>query len=122
MVRCLANAILQFHNPETGEKATTKIGFNELPNWVGELPYFKAASKSWHLDVFDGSSDKMTEQLVKDEEKAAQLRDDIKALEEKKEKVLIDGNEKISSLKDEIAALEERKASMQSAGKNNNKR
>jgi hypothetical protein len=115
MVRCLANSILEFHNTKTGEKVVTKMGFNQFPDWVGENHYYKQAVKFKHLTEFEGSADKTLEQITIDSETAAKLKDDIKALEEKKERSLTDGNVRIGALKDEIAELEARKAELDEA-------
>jgi hypothetical protein len=82
MIKCLANRALEFSNGV--DKATTKVGFCELPDWAGKTPYFRAAILDGSIKAFDSNTDKANEDLLKDEERAAKLREEIAGLEEKK--------------------------------------
>jgi hypothetical protein len=82
MIRCLANRALEFTDGK--DKAATKIGFCELPDWAGKTPYFKAALLDGSIKSFESNTDKANEDLLKDEERAAKLKEEIAELEKKK--------------------------------------
>ena len=82
MIRCLVNKSLEFS--KGSEKAKTVVGFCQLPNWVVKDPFFKAAVKEGSVKPFEGTSDKIQEQILKDEEKATALKAEIAELETKK--------------------------------------
>jgi hypothetical protein len=82
MIKCLANRALEFSNGV--DKAATKVGFCELPDWAAKTPYFKAALLDGSIKAFESNSDKANEDLLKDEEKAAKLKEEIAELEKKK--------------------------------------
>jgi seryl-tRNA synthetase len=111
-IRCLANRSLEFVNGS--ERAKTTIGFCELPNWVGENPYFVAAVKDGSIKEFTGSSDRTVEDLTKESERRQALLVEIEELEEKLEKATENGNIKVQALKEEKAALEEEVAALKS--------
>ena len=85
MIKCLAEQVLSFKNEN--EKAATKLGFCELPEWVSETEYFKMAIKQGLIRAFDGNNPKMAEETLKAAEKLAALNAEIKAAEEKLEKM-----------------------------------
>lgn len=113
MIKLLANRVLEFHGPN-GEKEKTKIGFCELPNWVGETPLYKLAVAGGEISVFDKGED---ENAVKLQENKTALLDEIKGLEEKLEQVKTKGDEKVQGIKDEIANLEAEKVELEKAVK-----
>lgn len=125
MIKMLANKVLEFERE--GEKAKTKIGFCELPNWVGETPLYKLAVLSADITAFSDNSGN-DEEALKLQEKKASLEDEVKSLEEKLEKVKSTGDDKVKAIKEEIAALEaerdsikEENAKLSNANSNNNK-
>lgn len=88
MIKVLADKILGFHNGEKDKNGNliihkTKIGFCELPDWVEKTNYYKAAIADGSLKPFQNSAS--SEEVLKEQEKLQALRDEIKALEEKKE-------------------------------------
>ena len=83
MIKCLAEQVLGFKNGK--EKAETKLGFCELPNWVGETPYFKSAVKCGLIRAFEGNNPQTSEEILKAAEKLAALNLEIKAAEEKRD-------------------------------------
>jgi hypothetical protein len=85
MIKCLAEQVLSFKNGT--EKASTKLGFCELPEWVGETEYFKMAVKQGLIRAFDGNNPKTAEETIKAAEKLAALNAEIKLAEEKLEKM-----------------------------------
>jgi hypothetical protein len=103
-IKCLASRSLAFENGN--EKAKTVIGFCELPNWVGENPYFLAAVKDGSIKEFTGSSDKSMEDLTKENERKQELLQEIAELEERLENVTETGNGKVQALKEEKLELE----------------
>lgn len=106
MVKCLVERCLEFSNGE--ETVNTKIGFNELPNWVEKHPYFLAACKDGSIKAFEGSSAK-SEEVAADAEKAKALKAEIAELEEKLEGVKEKGDQKVQALREEIAELEKQR-------------
>jgi hypothetical protein len=88
MIKVLADKVLGFNNGEKDSHGNliiykTKIGFCELPNWVEKTQYYKKAIQDGSLKPFESSS--QSEQVLKEQEKLEALRQEIKALEEKKE-------------------------------------
>jgi hypothetical protein len=88
MIRVLADKVLGFDNGEKDSHGNlkihkTKIGFCELPDWVAKNEYYKKAIKDGSLKPFEKSS--QSEEVLKGQEKLEALRQEIKALEEKKE-------------------------------------
>jgi len=88
MVKVLADKILGFHNGDVDKNGNliihkTKIGFCELPDWVEETNYYKAAITDGSLKPFQNSAS--SEEVLKEQEKLQAIKDEIKALEEKKE-------------------------------------
>jgi hypothetical protein len=121
-IRCLANSAMEFTHPDNAEiKAATKIGFCELPAWVKNDDYFKMGIVAGQIKPFEGSSDKTIEETNADMVKAAELKDEIKALEEKLDGVQLSGNDKVKALKQEIADLEAARDAAK-AGSGNNKK
>lgn len=94
MIKVLADKVLGFHNGDLDSKGNliivkTKIGFCELPDWVAETDYFKAATKDGSLRPFESANS--SEAVLKEQEKLQALRDEIKALEEKRDLLNISG-------------------------------
>ena len=88
MIKVLADKILGFHNGDLDKNGNlvihkTKIGFCELPDWVEETNYYKAAITDGSLKPFQNSAS--SEEVLKEQEKLQAIKDEIKALEEKKE-------------------------------------
>jgi len=88
MLKVLANKILGFTNGDKDKKGNlivikTKIGFCELPNWVEKTKYYKDACKDGSLRAFESSAS--SENVLKEQEKLQALKDEIKALEEKRD-------------------------------------
>ena len=83
MIRCLAEQKLEFSNGT--EKAQTKLGFCELPNWVGETPYFQAAERQGLIRAFEGNNPQTSEEVLKAAEQLAAIKAEIKAAEEKRD-------------------------------------
>ena len=88
MIRVLADQVMAFSRGEKDAQGTdisvkTKLGFCELPDWVGEHHYFKSgvAAKVLHV-VGSGES---AEEVLKSQEKKAELEAEIADLEAKKE-------------------------------------
>ncbi|OOM73993.1 hypothetical protein CLPUN_42310 [Clostridium puniceum] len=119
MIKVLADKVLGFHNGDQDEKGNliicrTKIGFCELPDWVAKSAYYKAAILDGSLRPFENSAS--SEEVLKDQEKLQALKDEIKALEEKRD-LLNTSNEIIENAsktkskdksKDETKDLEEK--------------
>lgn len=87
-MKVLADKVLGFHNGDLDKQGNlvihkTKIGFCELPDWVEKTNYYKAAILDGSLKPFQNSAS--SEQVLKDQEKAQALKDEIKALEEKRD-------------------------------------
>lgn len=85
-IKVLADKVLAFDRGEKNRDGIlitirTKIGFNELPDWVAETDYFKAAQADGSLKAFTSSAD--SETVLKEQERLAALKDEIKAAEEK---------------------------------------
>ena len=88
MIKVLSDKILGFHNGDLDKNGNlvihkTKIGFCELPDWVEKTNYYKAAIIDGSLKPFQNSAS--SEEVLKEQEKLQALRDEIKALEEKKD-------------------------------------
>lgn len=88
MIKVLADKCLAFDRGEKDKhgaliQSKTKIGFNELPDWVEHTAYFKAAVKEGSLKPFKSSTD--SETVLKSQEKRQALLDEIKELEEKRD-------------------------------------
>lgn len=123
MLRALANRVLEFSNGTDTVK--TNIGFNELPDWVAETPFYKMAVVGGELRPFEGSSPKESEEMIKAKETLEELQRQHAELQEKIEATESKGKDKIQALKDEIAELEAQAEALrdsQSKGNNNNKR
>lgn len=88
MIKVLADRSLAFSNGERDRNGSlihvkTKPGFCELPEWVEKHPYFQMAVKDGCIKPYKNTFD--SEAVLKEQEKLQALRDEIKALEEKKE-------------------------------------
>lgn len=88
MIKVLADKVLGFHNGDLDAQGNliihkTKIGFCELPDWVKKTDYYKLAIADGSLKPFQNSAS--SEDVLKDQEKAKALKDEIKALEEKRD-------------------------------------
>lgn len=87
-IKVLADKVLAFDRGEHDRNGVliqerTKIGFNTLPAWVEKTDLYKAAVADGSLKSFNSSAD--SEAVLKEQEKLAALRDEIKALEEKRD-------------------------------------
>jgi hypothetical protein len=91
MIKVLADKILAFDRGEKDShgnliRVKTKIGFCELPAWVAETDYFKAAVAEKSLKPFVSSGE--SEEVLKEQEKLAALKAENeelkKQIEEKK--------------------------------------
>lgn len=87
-IKVLADKVLEFDRGELDGKGKlitvrTKIGFNELPDWVGKTDYYKAAAKEGSLKSFTSAS--QSEEVLKEQEKLAALKAEVAALEEKRD-------------------------------------
>lgn len=87
-IKILADKVLAFDRGEKdrdGQVVTvrTSIGFCELPDWVAKTDYFKAATKDGSLKAFTAAGE--SENVLKEQEKLAAIRAEIKAMEEKRE-------------------------------------
>jgi len=88
MIKVLADKTLGFMNGDKDKKGSliitkTKIGFCELPDWVEKTPYYKAACADGSLRAFE--SPVASEDVLKEQEKLQAIKDEIKALEEKRD-------------------------------------
>lgn len=88
MIKVLADKVLGFHNGDRDNHGNlivhkTKIGFCELPDWVEKTHYFQAAVKDGSIKPFEAP--KESEAILKEQERLQAIKDEIKALEEKKE-------------------------------------
>ncbi|MCB2297791.1 hypothetical protein [Clostridium tagluense] len=88
MIKVLANKILGFTNGDKDKKGNlivikTKIGFCELPNWVEKTKYYDDACKDGSLRAFESATS--SEEVLKEQEKLQLIKDEIKALEEKRD-------------------------------------
>lgn len=88
MIKVLADKVLGFHNGEKDSHGNlkvvkTKIGFCELPDWVEKNDFYKKAINDGSLKPFKNFGE--SEEVLKEQERLQALRDEIKALEEKKE-------------------------------------
>jgi len=88
MIKVLANKVLAFSQGEKDSKGNlirekTKVGFCELPDWVQEDLYFKAAVRDKSILAVGSSSE--SETVLKEMEKLEALRSEIAALEEKRD-------------------------------------
>jgi hypothetical protein len=119
MIKVLANAVREFDRGE--EKVKTSIGFCELPNWVGEHPYFEMCKKEGSIRSFESVDSPKLEEMVKDQERAEALKREIAELEEKREATVTKGTDKINALKEEIAELEAQKKEL-AGGKKEDKK
>ena len=87
-VKVLADKVLAFDRGEFDRNGIlvtvrTKIGFNELPDWVEKTDYFKAAVKDGSLKPFTSAA--QSEEVLKEQEKLAAIKAEIAALEEKRD-------------------------------------
>lgn len=88
MIKVLADKVLAFDRGEKngdGQVVTVKtnIGFCELPDWVAETDYFKAATKDGSLKAFTSPGE--SENVLKEQERLAAIKAEIKALEEQRD-------------------------------------
>ena len=88
MIKVLSDKILGFHNGDLDKNGNlvihkTKIGFCELPDWVEKTNYYKLAIADGTLKPFQNSAS--SEEVLKGQEKLQALKDEIKALEEKRD-------------------------------------
>lgn len=88
MIKVLADKVLGFHNGELDKHGNlilhkTKIGFCELPDWVEKTDYYKMAIADGSLKPFKASAS--SEEVLKEQEKLQAIKDEIKAMEEKRE-------------------------------------
>ena len=88
MIKFLSDRCLSFNRGERDAKGTlitadAKIGFNELPDWVAGDPYYEICVKHNLIKPFAESS--KSEDTQKDMEAAQALREEIRALEEKRD-------------------------------------
>ncbi len=85
-IKVLANKTLYFDRGEKDKhgqlvRVRTKVGdFCELPDWVGETDYFKAAIKDKSLQAFNSSSESGANEKLFEEKQA--LLDEIRQLKE----------------------------------------
>jgi hypothetical protein len=91
MLKVLADKVLAFTRGEKdGEgheiEVKTKIGFCDLPDWVAETSFFKLAKLDGSVKGFTSVAE--GDQALKDQEKATALREEIAALEEKRDLLL----------------------------------
>jgi hypothetical protein len=91
MLKIIANKTLAFDRGEKDREGRllrekTKVGYCELPEWVADTTYFKAAVKDGSLKYFAYSSE--GDSVQKEMEKLAKLKEEIRALEERKEALL----------------------------------
>lgn len=87
-IKVLADKVLGFRNGDKDPRGNlivykTKIGFCELPDWVEKNDYYNAAILDGSLKPFQNAAS--SEEVLKEQEKLEALRQEIKALEEKKE-------------------------------------
>jgi len=87
-IKVLANKVLAFDQGEKNREGQvvsvkTNIGFCELPDWVAETDYFKAATLDGSLKAFTSPGE--PEAVLKEQEKLAALKAEIAALEEQKD-------------------------------------
>lgn len=87
-IKVLADKVLAFDRGERNRngqlvKEKTKVGFNELPDWVAQTDLFKAASKDGSLKEFTSSGE--SEAVLKEQEKLAAIKAEIAAMEEKRD-------------------------------------
>jgi hypothetical protein len=88
-IKVLANKTLYFDRGEKDKhgqlvRVKTKVGdFCELPEWVGETDYFKAAIKDKSLQAFNSSSESGVNERLFEEKQA--LIDEIRQLKEDKD-------------------------------------
>lgn len=89
MISVMANATLEFTNGEQTVKA--EIGFNRLPDWVGNNDYFKLCKKGLAplITEFEGSSDKSLNEAEALRHELAIVKDKLRAAEEAKEQIEI---------------------------------
>lgn len=88
MIKVLADKVLAFDRGEKnrdGQVMTvrTSIGFCELPDWVAETDYFKAATADGSLKAFTSPGE--SEAVLKEQEKLAAIKAEIAALEEQRD-------------------------------------
>lgn len=82
MISVMANATLEFSNGQETVKA--EIGFNRLPDWVGNNDYFKLCKKGFAplITEFEGSSDKSLDEAEALRLENEVLRDKLRAQNE----------------------------------------
>jgi len=85
-IKVLADKVLAFDRGEKNDKGALKtvrttIGFCELPDWTAETDYFKLAQADGSIKSFTSPGEPET--VLKEQEKLAAIRAEIKAAEEK---------------------------------------
>ena len=91
MLKLMANKVLAFTQGEIDAKGRlikvkTKVGFCTLPDWVEQDDYYKLAISDGSITSFTASAD--DENVLKAQERLAALKEEIKALEEKRESLI----------------------------------
>jgi hypothetical protein len=91
MLKLMANKVLAFTQGEKDAKGRlikvkTKVGFCTLPDWVEQDDYYKLAISDGSITSFTASAD--DENVLKAQQRLAALKEEIKALEEKKESLV----------------------------------
>lgn len=85
-IKFLCDRNLEFSRKDLGakdgiEKIQAKIGFNELPDWVGNDDYFALNEKDGTIKSFESS--KEADRVVKEAELSAKAKRELKSLQEK---------------------------------------
>ncbi len=96
MIKVLADRCLSFDRGEKDNSgrlitAKTTIGFCELPDWVADDDYFKMAKKAGILKPFTASGE--SEAVLKESERLAAIRAEIKAEEERLAELKAEGKQ-----------------------------
>lgn len=111
MTNFMSTRSLEFTN-EDGQTARATVGFNSLPDWVGQTDYFKLCKRGLtpFVSQIDGTSEKSIDNAVALQEENEALKLKLKALEEKK-----DLNQEITQgeIEEVVQATEEVKAKKQ---------
>lgn len=82
MIHVMANARIELKCGD--DKIVTELGFNQLPDWVRQDPYFEMCKSGLTplLTEFEGSSDKSLDKAEAIALENEELKQRIKALEE----------------------------------------
>jgi hypothetical protein len=88
MIKVLADKVLAFDRGEKDRegqlvRVKTNIGFCELPDWVAQTDYFKAATADGSLKAFTSPGE--SEAVLKEQEKLAAIKAEVAAMEEKRD-------------------------------------